>query len=125
MTSNSTQVGGDHYAKGGDYQVWDFILETGLSYLEGNAVKYIVRYMDKNGAVDLDKALHYLQKQEECGRYRSFKKLRYFLWDRERTEKLAYVYNLRRAQVFAISGILVGDLSIARTWVRLLKMSCN
>ncbi len=29
-----------------------------LSYLQGNAIKYITRYKDKNGVEDLYKAIH-------------------------------------------------------------------
>lgn len=56
----STQVGGDHYSKM-KIQPIDFITENGLGYIEGNIIKYVCRYKDKNGLEDLKKAQHYLQ----------------------------------------------------------------
>ncbi len=69
MTSsaNETQVGGGHYrAVDPAYQHWDFVVDTGLGYLEGCATKYISRHRLKNKEQDLDKALHYVQKLIEC-----------------------------------------------------------
>lgn len=56
----STQVGGNHYSKM-KIQPIDFITENGLGYIEGNIIKYVCRYKDKNGLEDLQKAQHYLQ----------------------------------------------------------------
>lgn len=51
-----------HYAKG-KIQVWDFIIDQQLNFLEGNAIKYICRYKHKGTPVeDLKKARHYLDK---------------------------------------------------------------
>lgn len=55
-----TQVGGNHYSKM-KIQPIDFITENGLGYIEGNIIKYVCRYKDKNGLEDLKKAQHYLQ----------------------------------------------------------------
>ena len=55
-----TQVGGNHYSKM-KIQPIDFITENGLGYIEGNIIKYVCRYKDKNGLEDLEKAQHYLQ----------------------------------------------------------------
>lgn len=60
MNANNRQEGGSHYAS--EYQHWDFILDTGLSYLEGCATKYISRARKKNGQEDLKKAIHYVEK---------------------------------------------------------------
>jgi hypothetical protein len=60
--SNTPQVGGNHYAKGGDFQHWDLIERYGIGYLEGYATKYILRWRDKNGVEDLKKALHCVEK---------------------------------------------------------------
>jgi len=54
------QVGGDHYSKQA-IQPIDFITANGLGFCEGNAIKYICRYKDKNGVEDLLKAIHYLE----------------------------------------------------------------
>jgi len=59
---NSRQVGGSHYAQGGDFQHWDLVERYGLGYLEGCATKYIARHRSKNGKEDLEKALHYVEK---------------------------------------------------------------
>ena len=36
--------------------------ENGLSFSEGNVVKYISRHRKKNGAEDVEKAMHYCEK---------------------------------------------------------------
>lgn len=59
-TSNSKQVGGDHYRS--EIQVWDFVVANGIGYLEGNAIKYLARWRKKGGLADLEKAQHYIQK---------------------------------------------------------------
>lgn len=58
--ANTSQVGGTHYQK--TIQPWDYIVANNMGYLEGNIVKYITRYKDKNGLEDLMKAHHYLAK---------------------------------------------------------------
>ena len=54
------QVGGDHYSKLAIQPV-EYINANHLSYLQGNVIKYITRYKDKNGLQDLQKAKHYVQ----------------------------------------------------------------
>ena len=56
-----TQVGGDHYKNKGPYQPWVMIEKLGLDFFEGNALKYLIRWRDKNGVEDLKKAKHYLE----------------------------------------------------------------
>lgn len=59
---NTTQVGGSHY-KHTTYQHWDFVYRALEGrYLEGNITKYLVRWRNKNGLQDLEKAKHYLEK---------------------------------------------------------------
>lgn len=55
-----TQVGGNHY-KSKKIQPIDYIAENNLGYLEGNVIKYITRYKDKNGLEDLKKAKWYIE----------------------------------------------------------------
>jgi len=50
----------DHY-KQGNIEVIDFILDQQMSYLEGNIIKYVSRYKDKNGLEDLHKAQWYIE----------------------------------------------------------------
>jgi hypothetical protein len=60
-TANSVQVGGDHYKTKG-LQPWDAIIEWKMGFLDGNALKYLVRFRDKGGVEDLMKARHYIDK---------------------------------------------------------------
>jgi hypothetical protein len=50
-----------HYTSG-SIEVWDFIIDQGLNYFEGNVIKYISRWKKKNGLEDLKKAKAYLDK---------------------------------------------------------------
>ena len=50
-----------HYT-GGRIEVWDFIIDQNMNYLEGNVCKYLCRYKSKNGLEDLLKARAYLDK---------------------------------------------------------------
>lgn len=46
----------------GSLEVWDAIEKLQFNYMQGNVVKYISRYKDKNGPEDLVKAINYLIK---------------------------------------------------------------
>lgn len=59
--ANEVQVSGSHY-KGLEIQVWDFIIENNIPYMEGNIIKYVTRWQDKGGVDDLRKARHYIDK---------------------------------------------------------------
>lgn len=50
-----------HY-QAGSIQPWDFIIDQGMGFLDGNVVKYLCRYRKKNGLEDLLKAREYLAK---------------------------------------------------------------
>lgn len=54
-----TQVGGDHY-KGFAIQPIEFIHANKIPFLEGNVIKYVVRWKQKGGIADLEKAKHYI-----------------------------------------------------------------
>jgi hypothetical protein len=56
----SVQHGGDHYRKL-KIQPIEYIQANGLGYHEGNVLKYITRWKDKDGIKDLRKAVHYLE----------------------------------------------------------------
>ena len=58
------QVGGDHYKKLGIQPV-ELIRDINANFFQGNVIKYITRYKDKNGIKDLEKAKHYLELIEE------------------------------------------------------------
>jgi hypothetical protein len=62
--ANAGQVGGDHYSVL-PIQTWDFITKNEIPFLEGNAIKYLVRHRNKGRKADLEKAIHYIQKAIE------------------------------------------------------------
>lgn len=55
------QIGGNHY-KDKKIQPWEIIDLLDLNFYEGNALKYLLRYKEKNGSQDLRKAIHYIEK---------------------------------------------------------------
>lgn len=59
-TSLDIQIGGNHY-KGLAYQPLQFSVDMCLNFIQGNIVKYVSRYKNKNGNEDLKKAMHYAQ----------------------------------------------------------------
>jgi hypothetical protein len=54
------QVGGSHY-KNMIIQPYEFIAKNELSFFQGNVVKYVCRYKNKNGVQDLQKIIHYCE----------------------------------------------------------------
>ena len=58
--ASEKQVGGNHY-KDMKIQPVEFILANGLGFCEGNVIKYISRYKNKNGIEDLEKVKHYVE----------------------------------------------------------------
>ena len=56
----SMQVGGSHY-KDMPIQPVEYIHANAMGYLEGNVVKYVSRWRNKNGIADLEKAKHYIE----------------------------------------------------------------
>lgn len=60
MSALETQVGGTHY-KNLLMQPVEFIHYNELGFCEGNVVKYISRWRQKNGIADLEKAKHYIE----------------------------------------------------------------
>ena len=58
---NRNIISPDYY-KRGNIEVTDFIIDQSMSFLEGNIVKYLVRYKEKSGIEDLRKARWYLEK---------------------------------------------------------------
>jgi len=60
------QVAGDHYTTK-TVQPWQAMEawmteEQFKGFLRGNVIKYVARYDDKGGKIDLEKARHYLDK---------------------------------------------------------------
>ena len=61
LVARATQVGGTHYLRL-PIQPWDFIEANRLGFFEGNVVKYVARWLYKDGVQDLHKARHYLDR---------------------------------------------------------------
>lgn len=53
------QIGGKHYSEM-VIQPIEFIHKNGLSFIQGNVIKYVCRYKSKGGIEDLNKAKHYI-----------------------------------------------------------------
>ena len=60
MRAINEQIGGTHY-RDKAIQPIEYILANDLGFCEGNIIKYVSRYKDKNGLEDLKKAKHYLE----------------------------------------------------------------
>ena len=56
------EVNHPKYYNQGNIEVWDYVYDHNLDFFEGNIVKYITRWKDKNGKKDLLKAKQYLDK---------------------------------------------------------------
>ena len=60
MKSYKKQVGGSHYKK---YKIQpiEFIIKNNIGFVEGNILKYVLRFKEKGGVQDLEKAKHYIE----------------------------------------------------------------
>lgn len=58
------QIGGTHY-KDFHIQPYEFISKNNLSFFQGNVIKYVCRYLNKNGIEDLDKIIHYCELEKK------------------------------------------------------------
>jgi hypothetical protein len=60
MKSYKKQVGGSHYKK---YKIQpvEFIVKNNIGFCEGNIIKYVLRFKEKGGVQDLEKAKHYIE----------------------------------------------------------------
>ena len=54
------QVAGNHY-KDQAIQPVEYIHANAIGYFEGNVIKYVSRWRNKNGIADLEKAKHYIE----------------------------------------------------------------
>ena len=59
VTALDIQVGGDHY-KNLAIQPAEYIYANNIGFFEGNVIKYVSRWRQKNGIADLEKASHYI-----------------------------------------------------------------
>jgi hypothetical protein len=60
MTALNKQEGGTHYMKCA-IQPIEYIYANRIGFIEGNIIKYITRWRDKNGIEDLKKIIHYCE----------------------------------------------------------------
>jgi len=58
--SLDSQVGGNHY-RNFKIQPAEYISANGLSFFEGNIIKYITRHKSKGGAEDIKKNIQYAE----------------------------------------------------------------
>lgn len=58
------QIDGTHYKDMG-IQPWEIIQKNNLDYFEGAALKYLLRWRKKDGVIDLDKIIHYIEHIKE------------------------------------------------------------
>ena len=66
MSVDTKQEGGTHYKKcPPEFQHWNLVRVHGWDYFQAQAIKYIMRYKEKNGKEDLKKALHFVEKMIE------------------------------------------------------------
>lgn len=61
MVKQENKIEPNYYMK---YKIipLDFILANNIPFVEGNVIKYVCRWKDKNGVEDLKKAMSYLEK---------------------------------------------------------------
>lgn len=60
MSALERQVSGEHY-KSLKIQPIEFIHANGIPFAEGSVIKYVMRWRDKGGLADLEKAKHFLE----------------------------------------------------------------
>jgi hypothetical protein len=58
MSAFNKQVGGQHYQMA--IQPVEFIYRNKIPFMEANVIKYVVRWREKGGIADLQKARHYI-----------------------------------------------------------------
>lgn len=70
MGANGRQVGGKHYRKQSKSgtQHWDMVWDFNLDYFQGQITLYVMRWRQKGGVEDLEKALHFLEKYIELNK---------------------------------------------------------
>ena len=59
MSALDTQIQGSHY-KGFAIQPVVFIHANNVPFIEGNCIKYLMRWREKGGIKDLEKVKHYV-----------------------------------------------------------------
>ena len=63
-TEKGDNINPDHYDNSG-IDVIDFCQAKNLDFMQGNVIKYVFRYKNKNGLEDLEKAKEYIDRMIE------------------------------------------------------------
>ena len=63
-TEGKNNIKPDHYG-GSEIDVIDFCQANNLDFMQGNVIKYVFRYKNKNGLEDLEKAKEYIDRMIE------------------------------------------------------------
>lgn len=111
---NDRQVGGTHYRS--EYQHWDWVVDHNIPYLIGCCTKYILRWRDKNGIEDIDKALHYVEKYIDSGMVNAFDRAKFRSHDYQLTRDFISANKIEEEEADLLWKImaLVNDGNAAR-----------
>ena len=60
INANTNKIKPTYYGSGID--VIEFCLRNNLTFMQGNVIKYVTRYKNKNGIEDLEKAKEYIER---------------------------------------------------------------
>ena len=60
MNINANKITPSYYGK--EIDVIDFCQANNLDFMQGNVIKYVTRYKEKNGKEDLFKAMEYIDR---------------------------------------------------------------
>ena len=60
LSKLSNSVSPEHYSQF-EIEPFEFIHKNGLGFAEGNIIKYVCRWREKNGVEDLKKAMRYIE----------------------------------------------------------------
>ena len=60
MNNYTDKTKPSYYGK--DFDVIDFCQKNNLDFMQGNVIKYVTRYKEKNGKEDLLKAIEYIKR---------------------------------------------------------------
>ena len=71
MPMDINKIKPSYYGTGID--VIEFCLRNNLTFMQGNVIKYVTRYKDKNGIEDLEKAKEYINRLIEFERNKNEK----------------------------------------------------
>ena len=63
-TEEKNNIKPDHYG-GSEIDVIDFCQANNLDFMQGNVIKYVFRYKNKNGLEDLEKAKEFINRMIE------------------------------------------------------------